>query len=307
MFKRIFLFLLINALVIFSVSALLHLFNVKPYLTRYGLDYRALAIFCLIWGVAGSMISLLLSKTMAKWMMGVRIFDKTIADSSLREVYDTVERLQLKANLPCMPEVGVFDSPMPNAFATGPSKRKALVAVSTGLLRTMNSSQIEAIIGHELSHIKNGDMVTMTLIQGIVNAFVMFLARVLAFVFAGNRSDNRRSGGIMSYYMSVFLFEILFMILGSLVVTWFSRRREYRADEGGAQLSSRMNMISALECLQNLQEIPKRDQERPKEAMAALMIASNKKKLFRLFSTHPPLQDRINKLHENIYQDAFSR
>lgn len=307
MFKRIFLFLLINALVIFSVTALLHLFNVKPYLTRYGLDYTSLAIFCLVWGVVGAMISLSLSKFIAKSMMGVKTFDKTTSNAQLRELYDIVERLQLKANLPAMPEVGVFESSLPNAFATGPSKRRSLVAVSTGLLNSMNSSQIEAIVGHELTHIKNGDMVTMTLIQGIVNAFVMFLARILAFAFSGNRSDNRRSNSFMSYYMSVFLFEILFMILGSMVVAWFSRRREFKADKGGAELSSSMNMISALQQLQSLQKAPQHNAEKPKEAMAALMIASHKKKWLKLFSTHPPLEQRIERLQQNIYQDAFSR
>lgn len=301
MFKRITLFLLINALVIFSVTALLNLLNVKPFLTRYGLDYQSLAVFCLIWGFAGALISLFLSKLMAKWMMGVRIFDRNVSDSNLQQVYAIVERLSLKANLPKIPEVGVFESPLPNAFATGPSQKNALVAVSTGLLRSMNSSQLEAIIGHELTHIKNGDMVTMTLIQGVVNAFVMFLARVLAFVFSGlsNRSDDRKSSGLMSYYISVFLFEILFMILGSMVVSWFSRRREFKADAGGAELSSKLNMISALEQLKSFQENSSPQIEKPKEAMAALMIASHRKKFFKFFSTHPPLEERIKKLYES--------
>ncbi len=301
MFKRITLFLLINALIIFSVSALLHAFNVKPYLTRYGLDYESLAYFCLIWGVAGSMISLLLSKTMAKWMMGVQLITKTSTNSAYREVYDSVERLYLKANLPAMPEVGVFSSPLPNAFATGPTKRKALVAVSTGLLEKMSSSELEAILAHEITHIQNGDMVTMTLIQGIVNAFVMFLARIFAFIFSnvGGRSD-RKGGSAMSYYLSVFLFEILFMLLGSIVVCFFSRKREYKADAGGANLSSTQNMISALRQLQLCTQSTRR-QERPKEAIAALMINGQRRKALSLFSTHPPLEDRIKKLEELYY------
>src|SRR6267154_1913532 len=172
MAKRIFLFFAINILVVVTLSLVLNIFHVQPFLQGYGLNIQSLLIFCFIWGMGGAFISLALSKQMAKWMMGVRVIDPNTADSELRHLMTTVHQLARNAHLPSMPEVGIFDSPEPNAFATGPTKRRSLVAVSTGLLRKMSQKELEGVLAHEISHIANGDMVTMTLIQGIVNAFV---------------------------------------------------------------------------------------------------------------------------------------
>ncbi|MGZ3634108.1 MAG: protease HtpX, partial [Parachlamydiaceae bacterium] len=232
--KRIALFLGVNFLVIAVISFLSYVFNIQPYLTQYGLNYTSLAIFCLLWGMVGSMISLLLSKFMAKWLMGVRIIDPNSANSSERALVQTIFALARKAGLPSMPEVGIYDSPELNAFATGPSRSNSLVAVSSGLLTRMRDDEIEGVLGHEIAHIANGDMVTMTLLQGIINAFVMFFARVLAFVIMrlfrrGEESDSE-SVSPLFYQLTVFVLEMIFMVLGVMVVAAFSRYREFRAD-----------------------------------------------------------------------------
>jgi len=295
--KRIFLFLAVNILVVASVEILLHIFNVQPYLSAQGLDYNSLLWFCLIWGMAGSLISLSLSRIMAKWMMGVQVIDPNTRDENLQSVLQTVYTLAKGAHLSTMPEVGIYDSPELNAFATGPSKKRALVAVSTGLLNRMNQEQIEGVLGHEITHIANGDMVTMTLIQGVVNAFVMFLSRVLAFAIAqalrGDRDDRDRG---MSYGMQFavqMVLEIVFMILGSMVVAAFSRWREFRADQGGARLAGRENMISALEALQRTYDSVDTGAQ---PAVQALKISSRPRGALRFFSTHPPLDVRIARL-----------
>ena len=292
MFKRIFLFLAVNCLVILTISAVLSLLNVKPYLTSHGLDLQALLIFCLIWGMVGALISLALSRKMAKWMMRIQLITPSGPQADL---YHMVARLARNANLPDIPEVGIFDSPQMNAFATGPTKRRSLVAVSTGLLAKMEKHELEAVLAHEISHISNGDMVTMTLIQGVVNAFVMFLARILAYaVTTMGRSNNRRSS-YMSYYFFTMLFEIVFMILGSMVICSFSRWREFRADRGGAILTRKEHMIAALERLR-LSNVPPSN---IKNALNALMISPyGKGGLLRLFATHPSLEIRIKRLRE---------
>ncbi|WP_194846860.1 protease HtpX [Candidatus Neptunochlamydia vexilliferae] len=287
MFRRIALFLMINILVVATISVVLSVLGVRPYLTTYGLDLEALAIFCLVWGMVGSCISLALSRKMAKWLMRVKLVGPD------HEVYKMVARLARDANLPDTPEVGIFDSPQMNAFATGPTKRRSLVAVSSGLISQMEKGELEAVLAHEVSHISNGDMVTMTLIQGIVNAFVMFLARVLAYaVTSASRSNNRRfSYG--SYYLFTILFEIVFMIAGTLVVTAFSRMREYRADRGAAILTRKEQMIAALERLKGVRT----PTETKKSAMNALMISMPRRGM-GLFSTHPSLDARIERLKE---------
>ncbi|QVL58195.1 MAG: protease HtpX [Simkaniaceae bacterium] len=292
MFKRIFLFLAVNCLVILTISAILSFLNVKPYLTAHGLDLQSLLIFCLIWGMVGALISLALSRKMAKWMMRIQLITPSGPQADL---YHMVARLARDANLPDIPEVGVFDSPQMNAFATGPTKRRSLVAVSTGLLSQMEKRELEAVLAHEISHISNGDMVTMTLIQGVVNAFVMFLARVLAYaVTTMGRSNNRRSS-YMSYYLFTFLFEIVFMILGSMVICTFSRWREFRADKGGAILTRKEHMIAALEKLRTAKTIP----SSPKSSLSALMISVPRKGgLMSLLATHPPLEMRIKRLQQ---------
>ncbi|MCB1072507.1 MAG: protease HtpX [Chlamydiia bacterium] len=292
MFKRIFLFFAVNCLVILTISAILSLLNVKPYLTSHGLDLQSLLIFCLIWGMVGALISLALSRKMAKSMMRIQLITPSGPQADL---YHMVARLARDANLPDIPEIGIFDSPQMNAFATGPTKRRSLVAVSTGLLSRMEKNELEAVLAHEISHISNGDMVTMTLIQGVVNAFVMFLARVLAYaVTTMGRSNNRRSS-YMSYYLFTMLFEVVFMILGSMVICTFSRWREFRADRGGAILTRKEHMIAALEKLR-LNNAPPSN---TKSALNALMISpSGKGRILRLFATHPPLEMRIKRLRE---------
>ncbi len=297
MAKRILLFLVLNFLVVLMISIVLNLFNVRPYIQAYGLDYRSLLLFCLIWGMGGAFISLSLSRIMAKWMMGVQLIDLHTKNPEERSVLEMVHRLARKAGLSKMPEVGIYRSNEVNAFATGPTKSRALVAVSTGLLNRMDEREREGVIGHEITHIANGDMVTMTLLQGVVNAFVMFLARVLAYAVSGlgRNRENSSSGNVsMSYIMLVYLFEVIFMILGSIVVAAYSRYREYRADAGGARLAGKEAMISSLQSLRKLQEI-KDPRENP--AMAAFKIShQGRKGLLSLFSSHPPLEDRIEKL-----------
>jgi heat shock protein HtpX len=280
----------------------LSIFNVKPYLQSYGIDYKSLMIFCLVWGMGGAFISLALSKLMAKWMMGVKIVDPSTASSELRNLLSTVHELCRSANMSHMPEVGIFESQELNAFATGPSQKRSLIAVSTGLLRQMSQRELEGVISHEITHITNGDMITMTLVQGIINAFVMFLARALAFACSnlGKRNNNSSSSGsYLSYTLFVFLFQFVFMILGSIVVSWFSRIREFKADKGGSYIVGKEKMIAALEALQRTQRI-----QDPKYAKASFssMKISSKKKLgwMKLFSSHPPLEERISRLKESF-------
>ncbi|MBK8200870.1 MAG: protease HtpX [Bdellovibrionales bacterium] len=298
-FKRIALFLAVNALVVFTISIVLNVLGVKPYLTANGLNYESLLVFCLIWGMGGAFISLALSRIMAKWMMGVKVIPPDTRDSDLRDLVQMVHELSRAANLPVMPEVGVYDSPEVNAFATGPSKSRSLVAVSTGLLQRMKRNEVKGVLGHEVAHIANGDMVTMTLIQGIVNAFVMFLARVIAYALTmarGQDSDERQGGTPMSYYLVQFALEMVFMVLGSMVVAWFSRYREYRADSGGARLAGRGNMIQALEGLKRTFDDVDLN-TRP--AIQALKISSRPGGIMRFFSTHPPLEERIERLQRS--------
>jgi heat shock protein HtpX len=293
--KRIFLFLALNFLVVLMISIIMNLFNIRPYINAYGLDYQSLLIFCLIWGMAGAFISLALSRVMAKWMMGVQVINPHTKSADERHLLDTVYHLARKAGLSTMPEVGIYRSNEVNAFATGPSRSRSLVAVSTGLLNRMKENELAGVLGHEISHVANGDMVTMTLLQGVVNAFVMFLARTLAYVVSGLGKNREGSSGIsMSYILLVYLFEVVFMLLGSIVVATYSRFREFRADAGGARLAGKEAMISSLQSLRVLQEI-KDPRENP--AMAAFKIShQGRKGLLRLFASHPPLEERIERL-----------
>ena len=291
--KRIFLFMAVNLLVVLTLSIVLQMLGVGPYLSARGIDYGSLAAFCLVWGMGGSFVSLALSKTLAKWSMGVKVIDPRSGDA----IVETVHALARRAGLPAMPEVGIYDSPEPNAFATGPTRSRALVAVSTGLLKSMNKEELEGVLGHEIAHIANGDMVTMTLIQGVVNAFVMFLARIIA--FALSRNSDRDGRGMER--MTVFALEIAFGVLGMIVVAWFSRWREFRADAGSAKLGGREKMIAALQALQRRFE-PHDTQE----AFAALKIAGGRVGLMALISTHPPLAERITRVKERAAGRAFS-
>jgi len=299
-FKRIALFFLVNVLVMVTISVILNLLGVSGHVyTRYGIDYASLAVFCLVWGMGGSIISLLLSRFMAKRMMGVEVISPDTRDPALLDLVSMVHTLARSAGLDVMPEVGIYDSPDLNAFATGPSRSRALVAVSTGLLSRMSRAEIEGVIGHELSHVANGDMVTLTLIQGIVNAFAMFLARVLAFVISqalrGNSDREERSSSNWLQFILVPVFEITFMILGSMVVAWFSRYREFRADAGGARVAGQDKMIAALKKLKQVYDSPIADGEAPAQ-LQAFQISSRKGGFLSWFASHPPLEERIEAL-----------
>lgn len=295
--KRIILFLLVNAAVVVTVSIILSLFNVQPYLTKYGLNYTSLAIFCLIWGMVGAFISLALSRIMAKWMMGIQIIDPDTRDPALRSLVQMVHQLAHKAGLPAMPEVGIYDSPEVNAFATGPTRSRSLVAVSSGLLNRMRSDEVEGVLGHEVTHIANGDMVTMTLLQGVINAFVMFFARILAFAITramGRRDeDSFESPSPWMYQITVIVLEIAFMVLGTIIIAAFSRYREFRADAGGARLAGPQKMIDALVALKKTMEI--QDPSHEQQAVQAFKISSHGG-IMSLFATHPPLEKRIERL-----------
>ena len=283
--KRILLFVLTNLAVMVTVSIVLSLLGIGGYRTAAGLDYGALAVFCLVWGSAGAFISLLLSRWMAKRAMGVQLVDGRTGHEEADWLYRTIERLARQAQLP-MPEVGIYNSPEVNAFATGPSKSKSLVAVSSGLLRGMRREEVEGVLAHEMSHIANGDMVTMTLIQGVVNAFVLFASRVIANI-ARSAVDERNA--YMVQFIVTIVLDIALGILGAMVVAWFSRAREFRADAGAAALAGRGNMIAALRRLQTTHQLV----DPSNQALATMKIAGGDRRWMMLFSTHPPLEARI--------------
>jgi heat shock protein HtpX len=298
MFKRVFLFLLTNVMVIATISIVTSMLGLHTYLTANGIDYKTLAIFCLIWGSGGAFISLLISRWVAKTSMNVNVISPQEASGSEKQMLDLVHRLARKAGLTTMPEVGIYESPELNAFATGPSKKRSLVAISSGLLENMNPGEVEGVLGHEITHITNGDMVTMTLITGIVNAFALFLSRIVAYAasLAFSRDENTESTApSMIYIILTVVFDIVFSILGSIVVAAFSRRREYRADQGGARIAGRDLMISALQRLKSATEVE--DTRAP--SLAALKISQRSSWLY-LFSTHPPLDDRIARLQKPV-------
>jgi heat shock protein HtpX len=285
--KRIFLFILTNLAVVLTLSIVLSILGVGRYVGPGGLDVRALAIFCLVWGMGGAFISLQMSRWIAKRATGMKIVDGHTGNPRADAVYAMIAGLTQKAGLP-MPEVGIYDSPEVNAFATGPSKSRALVAVSTGLLGSMRDEEVEGVLAHEVTHISNGDMVTMTLLQGVINAFVMFLARLIAYVIA-NRGDSRDRGGYNGgSFLIVMVLQIVLGILGSLITAWYSRQREFRADHGGAMLAGRERMIGALRRLQANHELV--DTQHP--ALATLKINGTRGWMV-FFSTHPPLEVRI--------------
>lgn len=294
MLKRIFLFIATNILVIATISFVTNLLGLRSYLTNYGIDYSQLIIFCAIWGMSGAFISLFISKFVAKIAMGVVIINPRNATREEHFLLDIVNSLSKKAGLKRMPEVGIYHSPELNAFATGPSKNNSLVAVSSGLLMNMNRNEIEAVLGHEISHVANGDMVTMTLVQGIVNSFALFLSRIFAYALSLSLSRDEEKNGEISYVaysVLTIIFDILFTLLGSILVASYSRWREYRADHGGAKLVGRNQMIDALRRLQHTADIG--DNRAP--SLAALKI-SNSSSWLELFSTHPPLEKRIIRL-----------
>ena len=295
MLRRLVLFALTNLLVVLTLTILFNLLGIGRYTRGIGLDYGGLFIFCLFWGMGGAFISLGLSRIMAKFAMGVKVIDPR-SPGSYGEVLEMVHELAQKARLPAMPQVGVYDSPEINAFATGPTKSRALVAVSTGLLRRMNREEIEGVLGHEIAHVANGDMVTMTLLQGVINAFVMFLARVIAFALS-QRSRNDDGPSFGSNWLVVMLLEMILSPLGFLVVAWFSRYREFRADAGGAGYAGKGKMIGALQALSR--NFGQQVADDPRSAKLATMKISGKPSGFMaLLSTHPPLDERIARLQQ---------
>ena len=285
--KRILLFLATNLAVMLVMSVVLSLLGVNRYLVGGGLNMGMLMIYSLVVGFTGAIISLLMSKQMAKWSTGAHVIDAPSTSTELW-LFDTVKKLASRAGI-AMPEVAIYEGE-PNAFATGAFKNSALVAVSTGLLENMTRDEVEAVLGHEIAHVANGDMVTLTLIQGVVNTFVVFLARIVGYVVdrALSRSDEDRGPGI-GYMVTVFVCEILFGIVASMIVAWFSRYREFRADAGSAQLlGSSQPMVKALARLGGL-EPP----ESMPQAFKSFGINGGGSGFAALFSSHPPIEARI--------------
>lgn len=292
MLKRILLFIVTNALVMLTISIIIHLLGVNIYLSQHGINYQSLLIFCFVWGMGGACISLLTSRMMAKFAMGVTVINPQQATAIERTLLDLTYQLAHQAGLTVMPEVGIYDSPELNAFATGPSRNHSLVAVSSGLLNNMNRAQVSAILGHEISHIANGDMVTMTLLQGIINAFALFLSRIISYAITMATSNDDEKGNAFSsgtYLVLTLFFDVVFTLLGSILVLAFSRWREYRADYGGAKLCGRDQMISALAHLErnNIQ-----DERAP--SLATFKIKHHS--WLALLATHPTIESRINRL-----------
>jgi heat shock protein HtpX len=283
--------------VIAVASITLSLLGVGSYLEQgNNLNLSNLLAFCLVFGMAGSFVSLLISKWMAKRSMGVQLIEQP-QNASEQWLYSTVKDLSNKAGIG-MPEVGIFQSDAPNAFATGWNKNNALVAVSTGLLQRMNKDEVAAVLGHEIGHVANGDMVTLALIQGVVNAFVMFFARIIGNFVDKAIFKNEHGPGI-AFYITTFVAEIVLGILASTIVAWFSRRREFRADEAGAALTSNAAMASALMRL-------KETYDQPSELSGELVAFGirGEGKLSALFSSHPPLDDRIAALQNAAKQQG---
>jgi heat shock protein HtpX len=292
---RITLFLATNAAVLVLISIVFQVFGFEGILAENGvdLDLQALLVMSAVIGFAGSFISLAMSKFMAKRSMGVQIIDQP-RNNTEQWLVSTVQRQAEEARIG-KPEVGVFNSPDPNAFATGWNRNNALVAVSTGLLQNMRPEEVEAVLGHEVAHVANGDMVTMGLIQGVVNTFVIFLSRVVGHVVDRVVFKTERGYG-PAYFITSIVAQIFLSILASTIVMWFSRRREFRADQGGANLSSRQNMIGALRALQRKAE----PVDLPGEFAAFGISGSLGTGIKRLFMSHPPLEERISALESQV-------
>jgi heat shock protein HtpX len=286
--KRIVLFLLTNLAVMLVLGVVTSVFGLNRYLSAYGMNYGSLMVFSLFIGFTGSIISLLMSKQMAKWTTGLQLITQPrTADEAW--IVQTVQRLSERAGIG-MPEVGIYEGE-PNAFATGAFKNSALVAVSTGLLSGMTRDEVEAVLGHEVAHIANGDMVTMTLIQGVVNTFVIFLSRAIGFAIDNflNRGEERRGPGA-GYMITYLVLEVFLGLLASMIVAWYSRQREFRADAGSGDLmGQRQSMIQALRRLGGLQagELP--------NGLQSMGITGS---IGKLFATHPPIEERIARLQQ---------
>ncbi len=291
--KRIFLFLMTNIAVLLVLSIVLRLLGVDRILDESGsdLDYQNLLVLSLVIGFGGSFISLAISKWMAKRSTGARVITQP-ANASEAWLVNTVERLARDAGID-MPEVAIYDAPDMNAFATGARRNSALVAVSTGLLRSMDQKEIEAVLGHEISHVANGDMVTLALVQGVVNTFVIFLSRVVGHIVDRVVLKNDRGHGI-GYFLTVLVAQVALGFLASIIVMWVSRQREFRADAGAASLVGSAGMISALQKLEQNRPVPLPEQ------LQAFGISGNRSQGWRrLFMTHPPIEERIAALRQH--------
>ena len=286
--KRVFLFLVTNLAVLFVLSIAARLLGVDRVLDANGLHLGSLLAFCAVFGMGGSFISLWMSKWMALRATGGAVIEQPRNDAE-SWLLQTVGHHAQAAGIG-MPQVAIFPSDAPNAFATGARRDASLVAVSTGLLRGMNRDEVEAVLGHEISHVANGDMVTLTLIQGVVNTFVLFLSRLVGYWVDRVVLRNERGHG-MGFFLTTMVAQLLFGVIASLIVMWFSRQREFRADAGGARLAGREKMISALERLKRVT-----DPEPLPDQMAAFGISGKATGVARLFMTHPPLEERIDRL-----------
>jgi len=302
--KRITLFILVNVLIVATISIVTHFLGLSHYLTKNGINFEMLIGFCLLWGFGGAFFSLLISKKIAYWLMGVQKKDSKLVQS-YHAKYSWIESRLIeysrKAGLEVVPDLGIYQSDDINAFATGPSKSNSLVAFSTGLLNNMSDDEIEGVLAHEVAHISNGDMVTMTLVQGVVNSFVMFIARIISWFISQSVEEERRP---MVQFISTIVLEILFGILGIITIAYFSRIREFKADFDGAKIAGHSKMINALKALKSKIENVSDNQENTKDfepALASLKI-NNKKNFFKLFSTHPPLDERIKQLNIQFNQ-----
>jgi heat shock protein HtpX len=293
-FKRFLLLVLTNILIMIALGivwAIVLVFVPSLRDTENGF----LLGLALVWGFGGAFISLAMSKVFAKWFNGVQVIDPSQANADERWLIDTVHRLAKDAGITGMPEVGVWDSPEINAFCTGPGKNHSLVAVSTGILRRMNRDELEGVLAHELSHAANGDMVTMTLVQGVVNSFVIFFSFILARMLV--RGNNRERGGSFMEFMVRMVLQVALSMLASvLIVLPFSRWREFRADAGGAKLAGKAKMIAALQALQDTFRLPMPQGVQDDPGLATMKISSGKKA--SIFSTHPSLEERIERLQQ---------
>lgn len=296
--KRILIFFAVSLLISITISTLMSVLGIGNYMANGGIQYGTLMAFCLVWGIGGSLIALLISKQLAKWTMGVQI---VTLDGPHRDIVEKVHRLSRRAGLTEMPEVGIYQAPDVNAFATGRSRNSSLVAVSTGLLTRMNDAEVEGVLAHEVAHIANGDMVTMALVQGVVNAFVMFFARIIAFAIS-QAMRNEDDDAPANPWVTMGITMVLDIILGFLampIIAWFSRYREFRADAGGANLAGKEKMIAALESLQRSYPLLAEASAKNEPNFRSMQISS-KSGFMALFSTHPPLDVRIDALKRNL-------
>ncbi|WP_110647456.1 protease HtpX [Salinicola peritrichatus] len=298
---RIILFLATNLAVVLVASVTLRLLGVEPYLNANGMNMNGLLIFSFVFGMAGSLVSLFISKWMAKMSTRAKVIQQP-GNSTEQWLLDTVRELSQQAGIQ-MPEVAIFPAQQSNAFATGWNKNDALVAVSQGLLERMRPEEVRAVLAHEIGHVANGDMVTLALIQGVLNTFVIFFARVVAQVVDGflRGRDNGGGLGFMGYFAVVIVAEIVFGLVASIIVAWFSRFREYRADAAGARYAGAGAMINALSRLKAETNQP--DQMPDSLTAFAITTGQTRKIMEKLFASHPPLDDRIRALKESAYRD----